>query len=93
MSGHTPGPWAVKPKTVGIYAGGDTRVAIAGEDVKSPLPLAQRKANAALIAAAPELLELLRSALHGVRGIRGFKPWADAAEALLARVDGQEPAP
>jgi hypothetical protein len=69
VGGHTPGPWYVKPSTVSknlcIYSGsvGD---AIGGYGIGEAWDLngkPQNAANAALIAAAPDLLEALREML------------------------------
>ncbi|MFY2819696.1 hypothetical protein ACOTI2_08230 [Achromobacter xylosoxidans] len=74
---HTPGPWEAQPPRLGaaitIYAG-DTPIATTASNT-SPLTMEMHrrgeiKANARLIAAAPELLEALESCViwNGKRG-------------------------
>jgi hypothetical protein len=60
---HTPGPWVVHADGVLVLGAGPKRQAIVDcETSASPnLPQAERKANARLIAAAPELLAALKS--------------------------------
>lgn len=56
--GHTPGPWAISPCNDGLeITSGRYRVAHLGESVRCPE--IEPKANARLIAAAPELLGAL----------------------------------
>lgn len=66
MNKHTPGPWSINPK------GGTPMVGIDLQDGGELLPIvevvygynnAEAKANAHLIAAAPELLEALKNLL------------------------------
>lgn len=59
---HTPGPWAVDPKTLEVYApdrhGHASAVRVA-ECGRTLLPANEMRANAALVAAAPDLLAAL----------------------------------
>lgn len=67
MSGHTPGPWAVELPEPGMLCRQDTyvranqwgSVALCSIDFSLPNCVEQQKANALLIAAAPELLDAL----------------------------------
>ncbi len=94
---HTPGPWAAR--------GYHFHIANAGEFIGECYPMndggmARARANAALIAAAPELLEALvlllnveRAALLGAQspGLQGLDvPYHfEAARAAIARATGQ----
>lgn len=70
MSAHTPGPWTVAGLPHGTVVrtqslgkskfGADRYAAIGGFDRSDPEQLAEAMANARLIAAAPELLALLK---------------------------------
>ena len=61
---HTPGPWDIDPRSDGLIVGcavhGRTGIhSIAAMAVRDGLTIQQAKANARLIAAAPEMLEIL----------------------------------
>jgi hypothetical protein len=99
---HTPGPWEVGKDGHGkdgwVYCDDATGSAIANTNVAlSTIPQAQRAANAALIAAAPELYEALKElvelkAMSDANGPRAVyeerKPIAwENARAALSRVD------
>lgn len=60
---HTPGPWTVDSRTLAVYApdrhGHAAAVRVAQRGL-APLPAAEIAANAALIAAAPDLLAALQ---------------------------------
>lgn len=60
---HTPGPWTVDPKTLAVYApdrhGHAAAVRVAQRGL-APLPTNELRANAALVAAAPDLLAALQ---------------------------------
>ena len=86
MSRHTPGPWTVVgPTATGVFAPG----------VAPPLsrkrPLEVRRANARLIAAAPELLEVARLAYDMLTGGRSEHPHTLQAKlyAALAKAEGK----
>lgn len=82
-SKHTPGPWEVRTidnslgsvDTVGgvVTVAQAQEVSVADRNLGSP----ERKANARLIAAAPDLLEALQSLVACITSTRG--PNADAA--------------
>ena len=62
MANHTPGPWVSLPTYVGKdgYSKGGYEVkTVAGESVTGWGRVTQTEANARLIAAAPEMLEVL----------------------------------
>lgn len=67
---HTPGPWNVSPYGVGfeIDAANGQSIAQAQQiaQTKKPEDHNERKANARLIAAAPELLEALQVAVEAM---------------------------
>lgn len=87
MSKHTPGPWFIgdanKPSeyTHGIQAG-DFIVADLCDDAHTA---GTRRANARLIAAAPELLEALKGLLNVISETRGI-PAHEAVQASLAAI-------
>lgn len=80
---HTPGPWTAKfgPGAGGGYQGVDgpkgERVALCDEDTR--MGVFTREANARLIAAAPDLLEALRSLLSASADAIRYVP-ADGSE-------------
>lgn len=64
---HTPGPWVIDNDNV-IYQEGTA------EPIASAAPTADEKANAALIAAAPELLGALKMAEGYIAGVATNEP-------------------
>ena len=89
---HTPGPWSVEdplgPEILSIVAGeGRTpyewvhvaQVSVEKEDPFDPTP-AQAKANAKLLAAAPDLLKALR------RCVEDLKPYGDEEDDPFADI-------
>lgn len=98
-SKHTPGPWSINDwpqatSDVGIGATGTPLVArISLRDVS----INEQKANARLIAAAPELLAcaemlLLLTAKAGANGsvAHEFRPHWEAARAAIAKAEGAQ---
>lgn len=80
MSEHSPGPWFVHP----LF---QTSVMNKEGDVAEASPSNPRRFyDARLIAAAPELLALLRRIVELPLPMVG--PTGDAARALIARIDG-----
>ena len=60
---HTPGPWTVDQKTLAVYAPdrhGHAAAVRVAECGRTLLPTAEIAANAALVAAAPDLLAALQ---------------------------------
>ena len=60
---HTPGPWAVDPKILAVYAPdrhGHAAAVRVAECGRTLLPADEIRANAALVAAAPDLLAALQ---------------------------------
>ncbi len=88
MSAYTPGPWYVAPTTPENIA----VITIKGRLICDPCPMS--RADARLIAAAPELADALRATLrclewHAERHGVGMDAKAVAdARALLARIEG-----
>jgi hypothetical protein len=94
---HTPGPW--KPGKDGLVNGDGIRVADCGWDVEGE----EREANAQLIAAAPDLLEALKTAVafiavwsgvyqssHGLADVHPEHAKALAeAQAAIKKAEGQ----
>ncbi len=89
---HTRGPWTAHrgKKTIGIYE--PTGVAV-GYVHTSKYTEARKAADAALIAAAPDLLKLLRDVMDVVEVVLDDSPemdaWLDQARAAIAKVEGR----
>ena len=90
---HTPGPWTVDPKTLAVYApdrhGHAAAVRIA-ECGRTLLPAAEIAANAALVAAAPDLLAALQWALWQIEDSLDpdHRAALESARAVAARATG-----
>ena len=86
---HTPGPWLVERNTV--YGYGDNWTTLAQTDLCSGLPEAECRANAALIAAAPDLLAAAQAVLyHDERGQgTGYSEAMNALKAAIAKAGAQ----
>jgi hypothetical protein len=87
MSAHTPGPWTMRP---------DTGLAIFGADgewlMSVHRPVEELRANACLIAAAPEMAVMLADYiyLHDQMKVSECECiHCVGARALLARIDGE----
>ena len=104
---HTPGPWVVAgfPDNISydaINANGPRVVAWVKRDKENPsdsdpVTLVEAKANARLIAAAPEMVELLRQVVNTLDIIPEdaanrftFHFDLDRLNALLAKLDGEK---
>lgn len=91
MSNHTPGPWHLTDHIsphISIYAGGETVDGIEKptKTIVGPIYKASGKefaANARLIAAAPEMLALLKNEVS-----TADSQWDCEVRALIARVEG-----
>lgn len=92
-AGHTPGPWEVVDRTCvrGPFAMGDhERQGLHIASIPLYLPECEGRANARLIAAAPELLEVLQGLLSAV-SVRIDDPRIahfDKAHAVVAKATG-----
>lgn len=94
MSTHTPGPWhhqyTAGKHNQAVYAEAD------GRDIAViyPDPNGELEANARLIAAAPDLLALVREGAatfpHTKAERLAHIGWMDKARALLATLDGAQ---
>jgi hypothetical protein len=90
MNTHTPGPWN-DDAGLGIVRADMLIVATASgpNETDAVSSIAQRDANARLIAAAPDLLEALRGmadeAYHGVKA----QLWMTKARAAIAKAEGK----
>jgi hypothetical protein len=97
---HTPGPWSARRnpwvRWEIHYAGGQLAVIAKPDDPASPPPVSETEANAHLIAAAPDLYDVVE-ALIAIREhpsyISGMaadenSPLIDAARAALAKARG-----
>lgn len=100
MTQHTPGPWAITAAPYGALRIGPAllehpgREAVEYAQARGRDPLAQRAADAALIAAAPELLDmcerLLGFAWHygSTSGVTAGGEMLANAKALIAQAKG-----
>ncbi len=94
MSAYTPGPWEVGSDFVGplkVMTSQDRHVVALVGDSK----FVQAEANAHLIAAAPALLEALKS-LRPILNMDAarLKPWAEyvaAIDAVIVKAEGTQP--
>ena len=90
MSEHTPGPWRVGGVEDLRHGRGRQ---IAADDAKICVVYGVRdpdvKANANLIAAAPEMLEALRSAMQCLDDFVGDGPTYRMVEAAIAKAEGK----
>jgi hypothetical protein len=93
MSAHTPGPWKfgdnskffkTNPFNVYVQGGGVHSASIANVPYKKTIPEAEARANALLIAAAPELLEACKAALSD------DKPYIEKCRAAIAKATGEQ---
>lgn len=90
---HTPGPWYFTPDSDEIFAADDEIVAVTW-CVPKRGGLAEGK-NARLIAAAPDLLEALATALGALDASRSggaypdFEVWEALARAAIAKAEGR----
>lgn len=96
---HTPGPWRINPEYKEIVlAGTDTQIAVAGARPGfNPLVvMGEQLANAALIAAAPDLLAACQRArdainFHKDMSAADRKQAFDQLESAIARAEGRQP--
>lgn len=83
MNAFTPGPWHRNIKAGGryptVFAGRNQHVATVSQQNNPE----ETEANISLIAAAPDLLELVREALEGTKPEFAFR-----VRAILDRIDG-----
>lgn len=90
----TPGPWAIKTNAKGERWKQDKRnggeYLEVGSSTVWVADVRQSSANARLIAAAPEMAEMLRRLLEPGRDIRRFPDAYRDGRALLARIEGDE---
>lgn len=94
-SKHTPGPWRVAGKSgTALLVVGTSTLVTSEREYERPVAYAAggayQKADAALIAAAPELVAMLREIVeHGDDfSVAKLNDFDSRARALLARVDG-----
>jgi hypothetical protein len=105
MTAHTPGPWAVFGRAgyAGHKVGDCTGRSVAAFPATSKRSEDERNANAGLIAAAPDMLDLARnvagldaayldhidhhSILHGIL-ISAVREWQEQARAAIAKAEG-----
>ena len=96
---YTPGPWAIDESHInGSINAGKRHVALANfyncHDEEVRVTRDQQKANAHLIAAAPEMLEALKGALAALEraddyGVPGLGRIIDAADSAIRKAEGE----
>ena len=95
-AGHTPGPWKyeVEQKGISWIVGPEVvekRIAVGGGDLKGIRVCAIAKdteSNARLIAAAPELLEIIKLLIHP-KGTT-FMEATERAKQIIAKAEGRQ---
>ena len=93
---HTPGPWKSKKGWADTCLGIDTAIfditeatgKDAGHIASTISATAVDKANALLIAAAPDLLAALEDWLHNIEGLEGRSDHVDTARAAVKKARG-----
>ena len=94
MSKHTPGPWVVSPIQLNQICTADARMEVARAIVYSNAH--ETIANARLIAAAPELLEMLQTMPHpeyrtGITNLTDeWYEWDAKRRAAIAKATGEQ---
>ncbi|MFI0609176.1 MAG: hypothetical protein ACH37Z_14960 [Anaerolineae bacterium] len=85
MANLTPGPWAIGSGNAGIVINGADGRSVASIGSQSKRPLAEKEANAKLIAAAPFLLNIARELSESkIYGPDAVVRLAERAKNLLA---------
>lgn len=95
MSAHTPGPWAYRPSNSGHFIAGAGENSGYLAEVRQCRSKQDVRADARLIAAAPDLLAALRDVVGWVPGPTAFfTDGSDAAikraRAAIAKAEGRE---
>lgn len=95
---HTPGPWVVKSARSGFYVESQFDVIVESLDEYGRYGAIDDEANARLIAAAPELLEALKSIAEFWNRDQNEEAmigacWhaVETAEAAIAKAEGVQP--
>lgn len=92
---HVVGPWIVGSYDDGVVFGGDAyAIARVIEPIDRPHAKARADANARLIAAAPELLDMLERAVRRLEiahanGDSIMREWIVDARAIIAKAKGE----
>ena len=91
MSKHTPGPWQVGHFDSNMICDSDGANRGCAPIARVEGTAAERRANARLIAAAPELLEALRGLLDPATNEDGewYRQAREAARAAIAKAEGK----
>lgn len=82
----TSGEWRVSPESFNVYSDGGNLIAVTGTHITAG---DERKANAALIASAPELYMELQEVSNYLRTKLGMGEWENDIEKLLAKARGE----
>lgn len=86
MSNHTRGPWEVSFGTDVYFRGQDLHVA--GCNMDPDISEDECRANARLVSAAPEILEVLKQAVS-VHGYDSRCGWIEDAKAAISKAEGR----
>lgn len=92
---HTPGPWTLRERGDWIEVIADGRPVAIGAvvDRSDPSTVSLGFANANLIAAAPDLLEIAKTTLGNVMSLHGrwahTEVWIDELERAIAKAEGR----
>lgn len=90
MSAHTPGPWAYRPSNDGHFIAGAGENSGYLAEVRQCRSKQDIRADARLIAAAPELLESLQSVLNRCLDSQGLADAYKQARAAIAKATGEK---
>ena len=93
---HTPGPWVIIGRSIYQVEEVGGREVVHGNGIKGRDDANEAAANARLLAAAPELLEALKWAIHHVENVFALAgphdrelPQLEHARAAIAKVKGR----
>ncbi len=86
---HTPGPYRVTRDEIQVASGDAVGLCLAKVTTFVPQHRGKSDANARLFAAAPDLLEALKSAVRMQPRDDSCDPWVSDARAAIAKAEGR----
>jgi len=90
MSKHTPGPWKIRNDiTKDTLICSENKTIICGIHQKNLNILSETKANAQLIAAAPDMLETLKQSYEMIDTLAGMSSWEARSQDEIDEVMNQ----
>lgn len=91
----TPGPWTITGASARTVWAGEAQIAVIDDPA---LSYDEQRANARIVAAAPDMAEALRTtrsnivtlnACHADKGIAQYDAWLAVVDAALAKAEGR----